>query len=124
MAHLCVAFVVAFVKILWVPSVHVHIWHVPIPCHSKWLHLEMASCWAAQASMLPHVAKMSTRLQPTKTSTSQPFWITCSWACLPSSSAHKLAHAWAPEQKWISQESYLFVGFLGQAQLSSHVVQP
>jgi len=111
MAHLRVA----FVKILWEPSVHAHIWHVPIPCHSKWPHLEMASCWAPRASMLLHVAKMSTRLQPTKTSTSQPFWITCSWACLPSSSVHKLAHALSTRTKSELVKSHAFLlHFLGK----------
>ncbi len=43
--------------------------------------------------MLPHLAYMLMRLLPTNKSVSQPIWITFSWACLPSASACKLAHA-------------------------------
>jgi hypothetical protein len=36
---------VAFVKILWVPSVLAHILHVLISLWFKWPHLKMTSCW-------------------------------------------------------------------------------
>jgi hypothetical protein len=44
------------------------------------------------SSMFPHFAYMSTKLSPTKTSNSQPFWLICSWTCLPSLSAYNRAH--------------------------------
>jgi len=53
--------------------------------------------WAS--SIMPHLAYISTRLHPTKASPSQPLWIICSWTCLPSSSARKLAHALSTGKK-------------------------
>ncbi len=57
-----------------------------ISCDSHLLN----TLWAS-STLLPHMAYMSTRLHPANTSASQPLWILCSWACLPSSSAPKLA---------------------------------
>ncbi len=43
--------------------------------------------------MLPNFAYMSTKLLHTKTSDSQPLWMSCIWTSIPSSSVPKLAHA-------------------------------
>ncbi len=51
------------------------------------------------SSRLPHFAYLSTKLFPTKTSDSQPLWMSCSWTSLPSSSAPKPAHAFSNPTK-------------------------
>ncbi len=51
------------------------------------------------SSMLLHVAHMSTKIFPTKTSNSQPFWMSFSSANLPSSRATMLAHAFSTPTK-------------------------
>jgi len=78
-----------------VPSSLAHISHVRISWSSQWAHF-----WGGillntlqASSMLPHFAYMSTKLLPTKTSNSQPVWMSCLWTSLPSSNVRKAAHA-------------------------------
>ncbi len=70
--------------------------------------VEMTSCAGIFQSLLhaPHSAYMSMRLLPMKTSDSHPLWMICTWALLPSSTAHKLPHmhsTWS-EHKCICQD--------------------
>jgi hypothetical protein len=62
------------------------------------------------SSMLPHFAYMSTKLLPTKTSALQPLWMICSWVCLLSSIACKLAHAFRVSYTCKSWQSLHLLG--------------
>ncbi len=103
---------VAFVEIVPVPSALVHISHVPKSLHSKWTFWDsctsLNTLWAS--SMLPHLAYMSTKLLPTKTSALQPLWMICSWVCLLSSIACKLAHAFRVSYTCKSWQSLHLLG--------------